>query len=321
MSEPDLISVIVPCYNAERTLERTLASISRQTYRHIEILIVDDGSTDGSVGLAKAFIARDSRAKLISQKNAGVAAARNAGLAVARGAFVAPIDADDLWAPEKLELQLQRFTDPKVGLVYAWFENIDLEDRIFSGGFRFSFEGDVFAHLCDVDFVGNGSNAMMRTALVRDVGGYDSGLRAKGSEGCEDWSLWLALAERCEFAVVSRPLTGYRIYRGNMSSRNSRMIASAELVAEAVARRYPELRARLAAHLTSRELHGLLRCVRHGQWGEARVMLGWLSHQSMRAIAGQALEIAGHALGELPDKVRRRLQLVGGRERTPFTTT
>ena len=94
-----LVTAIVPAFNAAETIGETLESIARQSYRNLEILIIDDGSTDDTRRLALGFCASEGRARLLQQANGGVAAARNAGLTAATGRFVAPIDADDLWHP------------------------------------------------------------------------------------------------------------------------------------------------------------------------------------------------------------------------------
>ena len=101
----ELISVVVPVYNAQRTLDETLLSIRSQSYRNIEVLVIDDGSIDISAAIAARHARIDGRIRLIRQANAGVAAARNRGIAEAKGDLIAPIDADDLWTAEKLEKQ------------------------------------------------------------------------------------------------------------------------------------------------------------------------------------------------------------------------
>ena len=284
-----LITVVVPCFNAEVTLARTLASVARQTYSNIEVLIVDDGSTDSTLEIARSFIQIDSRMRLLSQPNSGVAAARNRGMVDAKGGFIALIDADDLWRPEKLELHVPPLLrDPSVGVVYSWFENIDLYDGVFSGGSRRSFEGDVLEELCRFDFIGNGSNILMRTKLLREIGGYDTSLRARDAEGCEDWKVALQLAERCRFAAVERPLTGYRHSRGNMSSNVPRMVRSAELVVAQFAESHPQYAQVLRRHLLDRICNGVIRCVRERRWGDARWLLDRLREFEALAVLSTA---------------------------------
>src|SRR5947207_3624272 len=96
-----LVSVIVPVRDGESSIGDTLASAVGQTYEHLEILVVDDGSRDGTRAVVEAWVQRDARVQLIVQKNAGVAAARNRAIAASRGEFIAPLDADDLWDPTR----------------------------------------------------------------------------------------------------------------------------------------------------------------------------------------------------------------------------
>ena len=127
-----LVSVVVPAYNAGATIDATLDSVRAQSYRHLEILVVDDGSSDDTAARVERHAAADPRVRLLRQPNAGVAAARNLGLRAARGAYVAPIDADDLWHPHKVERQVRMLEHgpPALGMVYTWYAVIDAEGRV-----------------------------------------------------------------------------------------------------------------------------------------------------------------------------------------------
>src|SRR5438067_5755150 len=103
------VSVIVPAWNAEETLLETLESAAAQTHRNLEILIVDDGSTDRTGDIAAGFCASEPRALLLRQDHRGLAAARNRAIDEAKGDYIAPLDADDLWHAQKIERQLQTF--------------------------------------------------------------------------------------------------------------------------------------------------------------------------------------------------------------------
>ena len=104
-----LVSVVVPAYNAEATIDQTLQSVRSQSYPHLEVIVVDDGSTDGTRGIVLSHAAQDRRIRLVWEPNSGVAAARNHGIRVARGDLIAPVDADDLWSPEKVARQVDVF--------------------------------------------------------------------------------------------------------------------------------------------------------------------------------------------------------------------
>src|SRR5690348_12029992 len=108
MTDEELVSVVIPAYNAAATLDETLRSVRSQTHRALEIIVVDDGSVDDTREIAGRHAAVDDRVQVVTQSNAGLAASRNAGWMRARSELIAFIDADDLWAPTKIERQLER---------------------------------------------------------------------------------------------------------------------------------------------------------------------------------------------------------------------
>ena len=243
-----LVSVLVPAYDAEATLAETLASVREQTLEDFEVIVVDDGSRDGTADVARDFAARDARFKLLEQANAGVAAARNTALAAAKGEFVAPLDADDLWHREKLERQLRRAStaDSAVVCVYSWSVDIDESSRVVARRLDLDlYEGDVYAALVFTNFIGNASVPLIRAEVLRAVGGWDASLRARAAQGCEDWLLYLRLAEKGPFALERGFLVGYRQSEASMSRRVPEMTRSFALVLAEARERHPELPARL----------------------------------------------------------------------------
>lgn len=236
-----VVTVIVPAYNVAGTIHETLLSVRSQTHTALEIIVVDDGSKDHTRQVVERHAADDPRIRLLHQANAGVASARNTALAEATGAYLAPIDADDLWRPDKIARQLALMLErgPGVELVYTWFAEIDDESRVRKIVMPCE-EGRVLAALCHGNFVGHASSPLMRTDGMRQVGGYDTSLRASAAQGCEDWQLYLRLAEFGEFAVIKLPLTGYRITEKSMSSDISQMLRSYRLVLSRVQVAHPE---------------------------------------------------------------------------------
>ena len=265
MHDVELVSVIVPAYNAERTLGDTLDSIRRQTHSRLEIIVVDDGSRDRTAAIAETHAAEDDRIRLIRQENGGVARARNAGAAASRGAYLAPVDADDLWHPEKIERQLALIrSDPEIGFVYTYFRRIDPHSRI-TASFGERVEGKVFLRAILQNFVSNGSSLLIRRAAFEAAGGYEPALRARGVEGCEDVLLQILTARDWQVACVPEYLTGYRVYAGAMSSDQRRMTHSHCAVLEIVAQVLPDTpeavlaaaEARMRAMLGVRDLRRL----------------------------------------------------------------
>src|SRR5262245_4502278 len=161
MGDVDLVSVVIPAHNAAATIGETLLSVRSQTHRMLEILVIDDGSTDGTADIARDHAALDSRIRLVRQKNGGVAAARNRGIEEAAADLVAFVDADDLWAPDKIEKQIAvlRKEGPSVALVYTWWAWIDAASCI-TARWCPTEAGDVLERLCLGNFVGNGSSIL-----------------------------------------------------------------------------------------------------------------------------------------------------------------
>jgi hypothetical protein len=223
-----LVSVVVPAYNADKTLHETLESVAAQTHRNIEAIVVDDGSTDRTAEIARAFSEKDLRFRVVSTANSGVASARNFGVSLSNGCFVAPIDADDLWHPEKIERQLYcALQRPDVGFVYCYFRRINADGRVIKSSSRLDFEGCVFLRSLHVNLAGNGSSPLFRREAIDQVGGYDPRLRERNAQGCEDWLLQILIARTWKVACVPLYLTGYRDTPGAMSKDLEQMARSA----------------------------------------------------------------------------------------------
>lgn len=238
-----LISVVIPAYNAERWVARTLESALAQTYHNLEIWVVDDGSIDHTATVVDQIVQRDSRVRLIQQANAGVAAARNRGIQAATGAWIAPLDADDLWYPDHLAQQVAcaQAASPHVGLIYAWSIDIDAEDQILNGFHAAEISGKVYSTLLCHNFLGNASCTLIRRSVLLALGGYDPQFQAQQVYGCEDWDLYLRVAAVAEFQVVPQFSVGYRKLTTSMSYQFDRMAQSHALMLEKVRQQHPDL--------------------------------------------------------------------------------
>ncbi|MET0660065.1 MAG: glycosyltransferase [Steroidobacteraceae bacterium] len=237
-----LVSVIIPAYNASATLDETLHSARAQTYSPLEIVVVDDGSTDATAAVASRHAACDGRVRVLRRDHRGHAAARNTAIAAARGTLIAPLDADDLWRPRKIELQVAALQTggQRVGLVYTWFASVDEKGRIRSTGHRPTDAGEVLRNCCRRNLVGNGSGALMPKHVILECGGYDEAL-----DGCEDLKLYTAIAARYHYAVVPEHLTGYRQSNANVTSNVGRMHRDADRVIAQLEREHPQFLAEL----------------------------------------------------------------------------
>ncbi|ABA20467.1 Glycosyl transferase, family 2 [Trichormus variabilis ATCC 29413] len=206
------ISVIIPAYNAERTILATISSVQQQTFSDFELIIINDGSTDRTLELIQNI--QDERLKIFSYENGGLPVARNRGISLASGEFIAFLDADDLWTPDKLELQLAALQqNPEAGVAYSWTYFMDEQGKSSIPGVSLFFEGDVQANLLVNNFLASGSNPLVRKQAIESVGDFDSNYKA-----CEDWDYWLRLSADWNFVVVRKHQIFYRQSATSMSS-------------------------------------------------------------------------------------------------------
>lgn len=265
-----LVSVIIPAFNAARFITETLESVLSQTYRDIEVLVVDDGSQDHTAERVESFARKDPRVLLIKQANQGVAAARNLAIEQSRGEYIAPIDADDLWYPQKLEKQVQLILESKssVGLVYTWSACIN-EQGLLTGRALYSNKvGDVYLDLLAGNFISNSSSPLIRRVCFEEIGGYNFQMKEQDAQGCEDWDIYLRVAERYQFQVVPEFLVGYRQTIGSMSCNYAAMAKSHSIMMDNAKQRNPNLPNRLI-HLSKIKFYLYLadkstQCEEHG---------------------------------------------------------
>lgn len=238
-----LVSVVIPAYNAESFIRETLDSVLEQTYRNIEVIVVDDGSHDRTAEIVADYAQRDRRIILLQQTNQGVAAARNLAIELAKGEFIAPVDADDVWYPQKLEKQVQCLleADDSTGLVYTWSVDIDDQGNLTGGYHARSLEGNALIALTYTNFLGHASVPLIRRCCFTKVGDYDSQLRVQNAEGCEDIDLYLRIAEHYQFQVIPEFLMAYRRTTGSMSCNWGKMLKSHLLVREKVKQKYSQI--------------------------------------------------------------------------------
>jgi len=205
----DRVSVVMPVYNAASTLCQSMESVLGQSHRELELLVVDDGSTDGSWALIEALARRDSRVVAIRQANAGVAAARNAGIDAASGDCMAFLDSDDWWHPRKLEIQLAGMRAAGALASYTAYQRVDPDGRALS----------MVRPPARVDHA-----AMLRSNRIGNLTGlYDRRLGDPrfARVGHEDYVFWLQVVRRAGMAIragFDEPLAFYRVHPGSLSA-------------------------------------------------------------------------------------------------------
>ncbi len=262
---PPFVTVVMPVFNVERYLAIAIRSVLRQTYRHFELLIIDDGSTDDSVLIAQSF--RDPRIRIIQQENRGLAGARNTGIRNARGEYVAFLDSDDAWAPTKLAAHVAHLQRrPRVGVSYAGSRLIDDNGRPLGILQKPKLEGVTAADVFMRNPVGNGSAPVIRRAVFKDIQGPYSADGRPGwfdeyfrqSEDIECW-MRIALNTAWKFEGVEGALTDYRINSGGLSANIVRQFETWARMRDIVARSHPAFAARWAGLAEAFQLRYLAR--------------------------------------------------------------
>lgn len=206
------ISVIIPAYNAEKTIKQTIESVFNQTFNNFELIVVNDGSQDSTMEILGGI--SDSRLKVFSYPNSGVATSRNRGISYASGNYISFLDADDLWTPDKLEAQLKALQEnTQAAVAYSWTDWIDEAGKFLRPGSHITANGDVYKKLLLINFLDNGSNPLIRKQALLEIGGFDESLPP-----AEDWDMWLRLAAKYPFVGVPFTQVLYRVSTNSASS-------------------------------------------------------------------------------------------------------
>jgi glycosyltransferase involved in cell wall biosynthesis len=232
------VSVIIPTYQRAHLVNRAIASVFAQTYDDYEIIVVNDGSTDDTRCVLSDY---GDRLIAIHQDNRGLAAARNAGIQVAQGEYIAFLDDDDLWVPQKLEHQIPLFVaDQNIGLVYADMTVFN-ETEILPGTYLNGFVPP--QTVMPWTLLQYGNFFPMPTIVVRRICLEEVGYFNEALSVCEDYDLWLRIMEKWAAGYVNLPLARY--FRGenhpNLSQNTERMIRTAIQVKSAAFDRNPQL--------------------------------------------------------------------------------
>ncbi len=236
-----LVSVIIPTYNSARFVAESVVGALHQEYEPMEIIVIDDGSSDSTSAVLDQFAHRIRRTR---QENRGVAAARNTGIQLSTGALIAFLDADDQWLPGKLSIQCSMFANyPHLGLVHtnAYFWRPAANIRTTRDDGQEKYVGHCYeALVCDNRILT--SSVVVRRACLDKVGLFDEHL-AVG----EDWDLWIRISRYFEVGYEPTPLVLYRLHEDSLSTDSLRMRKTDLVVIKAALERDPELSTGLGA--------------------------------------------------------------------------
>lgn len=234
------VSVVIPAYNVERYINAALLSLENQTFEDFEALIVDDGSTDKTVEIAKSFCDRDSRFRLLSKPNGGLSSARNYGIRNARSEYIALLDGDDLYGVDKLATHVPILVNsPQVGVVYSASRAIrDDGSPTFISLSGKPIKSDTLLALLCKNFVGHGSNAVFRRCIFEEIGEFNETLHS-----CEDIDYWLRIAATRRWSFYREPSiqSFYRVRPSGLSFNVREMENTQIRVITAACQRTPQL--------------------------------------------------------------------------------
>lgn len=213
MDKSPKVSVVIPAYNAARFVNATIDSVLAQTFQDFEILVVDDGSTDKTKEILEAY---GDKIHYLYKENGGVSSARNYGIEDAKGKYIAFLDADDVWMPEKLEKQVALMdADKEIGLCYVATQKVDEDLKYLSSIEANSYEDYTESLLLNLNIVaGSCSSAMVRREVILQTDGFDGKFTTYA-----DWEFWLRLSLLTKFAPINEELVKYRVVKGSMSSK------------------------------------------------------------------------------------------------------
>ena len=223
-----LVSVIIPTYNSAEFIEPCLETVFNQTYPFWEIIVVDDGSVDNTRQVLAPYV-RDGRIKYLFQQNRGPAAARNLALTYARGEFIAFLDSDDLWTPEKLEKQvavLQKNED--VGMIYSdseWFGEEWERQRAVSRKLReydrrkaeYFRRGDIYKILLAHNFIPT-MTVLVRRSVLKKAGPFLEQINGERFSFGEDFELWLRIARVCKVEFNLQKAVKRRVHPAQLTA-------------------------------------------------------------------------------------------------------
>jgi len=206
------VSVIIPAYNNAKFLPETIESVLKQTFADWEIIIVDDGSTDNTQEVVAMYLQNHpGKIKYFRQENGGTAQARNRAIKESKGEYLGLLDADDLWLPEKLAVQVPIMeANPELALISSETYAIDAQSNRI-GHWKVAKMPNTFECLFEANHIYN-LTALARKSCVEKIGGYDETLLVS-----QDYDLWLRLTKRFPFKVLYVPLAQYRVHPNNIS--------------------------------------------------------------------------------------------------------
>lgn len=219
MTMKPLVSVIIPTYNRAEFLKSAIGSVLSQTYQNFEVIVIDDGSTDGTREIITSF--SQDKIKYVYKSNGGQSSARNEGIRLAKGEYIAFLDSDDLWDPRKLEKQLACFQkDPSFGMVFTNYRSIDKDGKVlkeFQAEPGYVLSGNFIKDLLEIRFPSVPSSMMVKREAFEKVGYFNENLRIS-----EDLDVWVRIGLSFGVGYINEVLTSVRLHEDHLMRQTPR---------------------------------------------------------------------------------------------------
>jgi glycosyltransferase involved in cell wall biosynthesis len=209
-----LISVIIPCFNSDNFIRESINSVLNQTYKNIEIIVIDDGSVDTTLSILQEY---SGFLTILNQNNSGAGSARNAGLRASNGEYIAFLDSDDYWDPDKIRKQLNLMLHEKLDLVYCGGKTIEknLNETILVPKFRGNCYKYFIRYPTTAIILLGCSSAVFRKSILVSSGNFDPSFKG----AAEDWDFFRRVCIYAKVGFVNESLVGYRLHENNVSRR------------------------------------------------------------------------------------------------------
>jgi len=218
------VSVVIPTHNRAEFVKAAIQSVLNQTYQDFEIIVVDDASKDATAEAVNSF--QDGRIQYVRHEtNKGEAGARNTGVMNAIGQFVAFLDDDDEWLPEKLEKQVNLFrgSSPIIGVVYTGVIEIEASTGRIIGQRIPVKRGDIFKDLATNNWIGAPSSVLLKRECFNKVGLFDENI-----DYGLDYDMWIRISKKFHFEYIEEPLVKYHVHENKLSTKYAHMISGYE---------------------------------------------------------------------------------------------
>lgn len=223
--QPKLISVIMPAFNSASYISESINSVLSQDYANIELIIINDGSTDNTASIIKECLdnyeqtdSKRFKVQYVETVNQGVSAARNHAIKIANGDWIAFCDADDVWFPSKISNQLRQLNGCSWSYTDSYYMGEDYAENTRRSDLSSLPCGHIFEQLITENIITT-SSVLVRKSILLECGGFDESL-----EALEDWQLWLTIASKYEISLIVEPMLNYRVYSGSTSRKARKML-------------------------------------------------------------------------------------------------